>query len=482
VTALEGYTTNQQDYVSPAEPGGHSISQMWAIDELPNGNYSDVEFGWINSAYFGSSEPTLFVYHFDDSEPTCYDGCGFVQISNTLGYVAGYPILGAATLFSLGSAHDYQIYEDGTSGNWYLAIDGEVVGYFPASAWAQDDPTLLTLEEAGGEVASETTDPTAQTTMGDGNPGSSEQGAEWTGIQDRAAGSTRWVNFDTLVETTPAYSVGAGGSFTNGGPYGSNFRYGGPGWCADQSPGYCVPPSATTEEAVGQTQTEATLVGTTNPDGLDAHYYFEYGSSPSFGLDSPAPPGRDAANGIGPLQERDSISGLLPGTIYYYRLVAESSAGRSYGAERSFATLADVGTVTVVAPSPSLGSANTSPTPGSTSTQTITPTVEVSPFSASRGALSIRVTGVKFQGNSLDLRVEVSRGGGVRIDGRSLKTMHLTLSAGAHWIKVPLTARARASLARHHELVAHLVLSTPNGVASVMAGFRRLSSRVVLRG
>jgi hypothetical protein len=470
--------TNQQDYVSPAEPGAHSISQMWAIDQLPNGNYSDVEFGWINSAYFRSSEPTLFVYRFDNGESTCYDGCGFVQISNNLGYVAGYPIVGDATLFTVGSTHDYQIYEDGTSGNWYLAIDGEVVGCYPASAWAQDDPTLLTLEEAGGEVASETTDPTPQATMGDGDPGSSEQAAEWAGIQDRSAGSARWVSFNTFVETTPAYSVGTSGSFTNGGPSGSNFRYGGPGWCAHQSPGYCVPPVATTEEAAGQTQTEATLVGTINPDGLETHYYFEYGRSSSFGLDAPSPPGNDTANGIGPSQKRISISGLSPGTIYYYRLVAESSAGSSYGAENGFATLASAPTVTFGEPTSPPSSTNDSQAPDTT----VTPMIQVSPFSASEAPLSIHVIGVKSRGNSLDLRIDASRGGTLTISGHSLKTTYETLSAGVHWIKVSLTARGVATFDRHQELVANLILSTPNGVTRVKTGVRRLSNRVVLSG
>lgn len=346
VTALEGFMTNQRDYLGPGEPGAHSISQLWAIDELPNRRYSDIELGWINSSYFGSSEPTLFVYHFDDSEPSCYDGCGFVQTSNTVGSVAGYPISGAASLFTVGATHDYQIYEEGSSGKWYVAIDGDVVGYYPASAWTQVDPTLLTLEEAGGEVAAETADPTPQTTMGDGNAASSRQSADWTRIQDRAAGSVRWVNFNTLAENTPgAYSVGAGGSFIEGGPAGSNFRYGGPGWCDNRRPGYCVLPLAATGDPAGQTSTEASLTGNVNPNGLDTHYYFQYGTSTSLGSDAPAAPGNDAGGGTSLLQTNVDVVGLLPDTSYYYRVVAESAAGASYGTEQVLTTLPSAPTV-----------------------------------------------------------------------------------------------------------------------------------------
>ena len=45
------------------------------------------------------------------------------------------------------------------------------------------------------------------------------------------------------------------------------------------------------------TPTAAKLTGSLSPDGTDAHYYFEYGTSVSYGSISPAEPGTNAGTG-----------------------------------------------------------------------------------------------------------------------------------------------------------------------------------------
>jgi Neprosin len=474
VTALEGHTTNQWDYVSPSEPGAHSIAQLWALDELPDGNYSDVEFGWINSSYFGSSEPALFVYHFDNSEATCYNGCGFVQTSNNLGYVAGYPISGAASLFTLGPTHNYQIYEEGTSGKWYVAIDGEVVGYYPASAWTQMDPTLLTVEEAGGEVASETTNSTPQATMGDGDAASSEESADWAGIRDLSQGSARWVSFSTFTESTPAYSVGTGGGFVEGGPPGSNFRYGGPGWCNGQNPGYCVPPLATIEESTRQTKTEATLAGTVNPNGLDTHYYFQYGTSPSLGSEAPAQPGDDAGSGMGSEYEEVDITGLSPATTYYYRIVAESAAGASDSTDQSFTTLPNAPTVTneqessVTQTSTTLNSTSNPNNAPLSGPSTLNSAISVKEYKASKEAhsLKIAVGGVRVKRYGLTLELTTTQVATLEVSGVGLKTTRVTLGAGTHRLEVLFTRLGRTERAHRRKVTMRLSLAVGAEVAS----------------
>ena len=336
VTALEGYMTNQSDYVAPNEDGYHSLAEIWALDYFASGLYSDVEFGWINTPE--KTEPWLFVYHFENSKATCYDACGFVQTSNTVGHVVGYPISSPAPLFNLGPTHHYQVYEEGNTGNWYVAIDGEVVGYYPASAWKEAVPTVLTIEETGGEVAAKTTNPKPQTTMGNGYAGNSEQSADWASIQDRAAGTTRYVNFETVAENAPAaYNVGTSGSFTDEGPAGSNFRYGGPGWCGG-SPGYCTL-GVVTGETTSVTTQAATLHGKIKPDGK-THYYFEYSTSKSFleegdGAKSPVEEfGSENTEG----EVTASLTALGPGYIYYYRLVALTESSKAYGEVHTFDT------------------------------------------------------------------------------------------------------------------------------------------------
>jgi hypothetical protein len=328
VTALEGKMTSQTDYAVLTE--AHSISQLWAIDDRSGfSSQSDIEFGWTNNPGFDNGEATLFVYHFDDGSGTCYDECGFVQTSNVVGHVVGYPISGPASLFALGPSHLYQTYEEGTSGKWYVAIDGEVVGYFPPSAWTARVPVYLTLEETGGEVFSPKADPKPQTTMGDGIAGITEGSAEWAGIQDQSHGAARPVSFATIAENTPAaYSVGEVSA--------ESFRFGGPGWCEEGSPGYCIAPEATTSPASRVTQAQATLNGTVNPRDVDTSDYFEYGTSSEYGSKTPEV---DGGAGTGSVSQSATITPLEADALYHYRLVASSVGGTTYGGDRTFTTL-----------------------------------------------------------------------------------------------------------------------------------------------
>jgi Neprosin len=199
VTGLEGYTTSQDNYVAEE---GHSITQLWAESNTAasENKNSNVEFGLMEQpgGIYNIAVPLLFAYHIDAGKQTCYpkppkEPCGFVQLSNNLGDTLGYPIENSSPLFNLGETHELQILEKGTSGNWYLKLDGVEVGYFPPSAWSKGDPIYLTHELAGGEVSGNSAMP--QITMGDGYPASSEQSAYWSGIKDISKGSARWVEF-----------------------------------------------------------------------------------------------------------------------------------------------------------------------------------------------------------------------------------------------------------------------------------------------
>ncbi len=91
-------------------------------------------------------------------------------------------------------------------------------------------------------------------------------------------------------------------------------------------------------------KTTVTLNGTLKPNGVDAHYYFEYGESEAYGSVIPVPPGTDA--GIGDLATEEVVlatvhlAGLKANTTYYYRLVASNEFGVTPATEgRSFKTL-----------------------------------------------------------------------------------------------------------------------------------------------
>jgi hypothetical protein len=79
--------------------------------------------------------------------------------------------------------------------------------------------------------------------------------------------------------------------------------------------------------------TSATLNGTVDPSGRATTWYFEYGTSTSYGHKTPA---KDAGSGNGAVAVSAPISGLTAGRTYHYRLVASSDAGTSRGSDRTF--------------------------------------------------------------------------------------------------------------------------------------------------
>jgi hypothetical protein len=90
-----------------------------------------------------------------------------------------------------------------------------------------------------------------------------------------------------------------------------------------------TPPTATTGQAdVGQST--ATVTGTVNPNGQATTYYFKYGTTTSYGLQSsPA----SAGSGTSPVGVHTTLYGLAQNTPYHYQLVAQSPAGTTYGAD-----------------------------------------------------------------------------------------------------------------------------------------------------
>ncbi len=99
-------------------------------------------------------------------------------------------------------------------------------------------------------------------------------------------------------------------------------------------------PTVTTGAATNLEAQSATLEGSVNPNGPDAHYYFEYGPTTSYGTKIPTPPGNDAGFGTTAVPVSAPINGLQPGTIYHYRIVASSWVGTTDGEDHTFTTTA----------------------------------------------------------------------------------------------------------------------------------------------
>jgi hypothetical protein len=95
------------------------------------------------------------------------------------------------------------------------------------------------------------------------------------------------------------------------------------------------PPAVTTTAASNVTTSGATLNGTVNPNGADASYHFQYGTSTSYGSVTTT---GDAGSGSSAVNESASISGLQSSTTYHYRLVASNSGGTTNGSDQTFTT------------------------------------------------------------------------------------------------------------------------------------------------
>ncbi len=88
-----------------------------------------------------------------------------------------------------------------------------------------------------------------------------------------------------------------------------------------------------TVSAVGGTT--ATLNGTVNPGGLSTDWWFEYGTTTSYGSQTAA---TAAGSGSANVSVSKALSGLAAATTYHYRLVAKSSGGTTNGADGLFTT------------------------------------------------------------------------------------------------------------------------------------------------
>ncbi len=93
-------------------------------------------------------------------------------------------------------------------------------------------------------------------------------------------------------------------------------------------------PVATTGSATGIGPRHATLNGTVDPNSLATTYYFEYGSSTSYGKKTAS---TSAGSGTSAKSVSAQVTGLTPGKTYHFRLVATNASGRSNGADAVFA-------------------------------------------------------------------------------------------------------------------------------------------------
>jgi uncharacterized protein (TIGR02145 family) len=94
-------------------------------------------------------------------------------------------------------------------------------------------------------------------------------------------------------------------------------------------------PTAVTEAANNVTTTSATLNGEINANYLSTNVTFDYGTTTNYGNSVEIPNNPLQGNVFTSISA--NVSGLLPGTIYHFRLKAVNSLGTTYGGDMSFA-------------------------------------------------------------------------------------------------------------------------------------------------
>ena len=120
-----------------------------------------VEIGWtVDRLVNGDDDPHLFVYHWVNRKPSCYNACGFVQHSKNI-KPGDTLVPGVPKKFGI-------LY---TGNAWWVAYDSEYIGYFPETLWNDEG---IEFDRAGlvqvfGEVAATEEKPCSE--MGTGkNP------------------------------------------------------------------------------------------------------------------------------------------------------------------------------------------------------------------------------------------------------------------------------------------------------------------------
>lgn len=94
-------------------------------------------------------------------------------------------------------------------------------------------------------------------------------------------------------------------------------------------------PAVSTGGAEAVSYASATLKGSINPRGQATYYYFQYGPTDAYGLQTAL---AEAGAGSATVRVSVPISGLSPLTAYHYRLVAVSNAGTTLGKDRRLMT------------------------------------------------------------------------------------------------------------------------------------------------
>src|SRR5262249_38085203 len=112
-----------------------SLSQEWYVGGSGSGTQT-AEVGWqVQPNYWHTTKSVLFIYWTADnySKTGCYNlvCSGFVQKNNQVTFGAAFTTVSTVG----GTQYDFTARYYFYQGNWWLAINGAWIGYFPGSLY-----------------------------------------------------------------------------------------------------------------------------------------------------------------------------------------------------------------------------------------------------------------------------------------------------------------------------------------------------------
>jgi Copper binding proteins, plastocyanin/azurin family len=240
-------------------------------------------------------------------------------------------------------------------------------------------------------------------------------------------------------------------------------------------------PTATTSGATSVTETGATLKGTANPDGRPTKYFFEWGTSNTYGeMTAEVPVGEDHTGHVASA----ALTTLSPDTVYHFRLVAKNTSSEIVpGADKMFTTVSPppppppppTTTTLLTAPQPTTTPFVTTPAPTSEEGPPLGSSVKLAAGQHGSSVLGIIEVSQAGVGGRLEVDLlarsaslaKVKHSSKVSV-GRFLRS---SLKAGPVSFAVPLTVKAKSALRRHRRLALTVqIVLTPihGGAATVM--------------
>ena len=153
------------------------------------------------------------MYHWVNGVPSCYNGCGWVQVSQTR-----FP---GMLLQTEDSDTDQPYAIKFIENRWWIGYQGEWIGYFPGELW-EGSYTGIGLAQWFGEVCTDRA--LTCTDMGSGIFSDSSEAAQMDDMQFLHTDGTSEPADAAFYATRPRFW-----DVTDLG--GSSFRYGGPGGC-----------------------------------------------------------------------------------------------------------------------------------------------------------------------------------------------------------------------------------------------------------